>query len=432
MNLKWGALGPGSVESTRRVRTLGLAASTRQFNDLAVPGMGGVWFGRQLFLSTLGVLVAERATARGHRATPIVVANAIEALACWLALKGAHRAGDDRIRGSVKLTGVTLDDLRFANVSRPSFYVTQPMRMATVTALPALGLVQATGSRFNSFSCSDEGLALVEAMGGSFRPYNRDLVEHLVQWVLGKDDRVYTDTLQAALSPLLPLPDDARILLQEVLYQGAPGSPAEDRRRRSEALNWVRVRRLGASPCGWDEQPTQISDAVHWADLRAGAAFFMTRDAALSVLDELELIIGSPECRYDLGGSLPLGLTDRLALLRSHASAFLGLCHWEEGASAFCRDVLTPNDDEVLRRLVHRDGRILREVSEQICAGPAFQGGEATNEAVSPGTEMGPPANDPAWPRGISYRIRNLWWLSLDLDGTLETWLHPDAADATR
>jgi hypothetical protein len=62
MTLTWGLIGPGALPSERRVRTLGVAASVRRFNELAVPGIGGVWFGKQLFLATLGVKVAELAT----------------------------------------------------------------------------------------------------------------------------------------------------------------------------------------------------------------------------------------------------------------------------------------------------------------------------------------------------------------------------------
>lgn len=434
MTMQWGILGPGTVESTRRVRTLGLAASTRLFNDLAVPGLGGVWFGRQLFLATLGVLVAERVEARGRRISKIAVSNAIEALACWLALKGT-KAGDGRIRGSVKLAGVGRDELLFGNVSRPSFYVTQPMRMATVTALPALGLVEAAGSRFNSFSCNPEGLAFVEAVTQGHRPCNHELVEHLVLWVLGEDDRVHTSPLRQALSPLEPLPADARVLLEESLHQGASESPACERQRRSEALDWVRSRRWGAPPSSWDQQPRQISDPGHWADLRAGAAFFSARDAALEALNEMERLIGSPECRHTLGTPLPRPLIDRLALLRNRARAFLDLHHADQEAAAdFCREVLTPENDEVLRRLLRRDGRILRLVGEQVCPGSAFHGGQSSEEAPAPEMEEGPPSDDtagyPDWPADISYRIRNLWWLSLDLDGELESWLHPDAAEA--
>ncbi len=97
--MKWGILGPGKVESTRRVRTLNLAATTRAFNEMAVPGLGGVWFGRQIFLAVLGVQVAQQARTRDSCATTIVVTNAIEALACWLALKHATQR-DARVRGS--------------------------------------------------------------------------------------------------------------------------------------------------------------------------------------------------------------------------------------------------------------------------------------------------------------------------------------------
>lgn len=425
MNLHWGILGPGAVESTRRVRTLGLATSTRLFNDLAVPGLGGVWFGRQLFLATLGVLVAERAEAKKQQVTRITVTNAIEALACWHALKQSHRAGDGRIRGSTKLAGVGPNELSFKNVCRSSFYVTQPMRMASVTTLPAMGLVQATGSRFNSFSCSAEGLAFVEAVGSGCRPYNRDLVEHLVMWVLGIDERVNTPTLHDCLSPLLPLPEEARVLLQERLYQGAADGLAEERRRRSEALDWVRSRRRGAPPLSWDQQPVQITDSIHWADMRAGAAFFATRDAALEVLDELEKVIGTPERSHDLGSTLPASLHGPLNTLRTKAQVFLSLGHKDQETTAFCREMLKPNDSDVLHSLLLRDGRVLRLVGNQARPGPAFRGGEMSVELPVSEIEESPPADDPDWPGDISYRVRNLWWLSLDLEGNLEQWLHP-------
>jgi hypothetical protein len=61
----WGLLGPEFLQNTRRTRTLGLGASVRRFNDLAVPGLGGVWYGKQLLLATLGVAVAEAARSQG-------------------------------------------------------------------------------------------------------------------------------------------------------------------------------------------------------------------------------------------------------------------------------------------------------------------------------------------------------------------------------
>ena len=150
--IAWGLLGPETLASERRTRTLGLGATVRSFNDLAVPGLGGVWFGKQLLLATLGVAIAERVRNSGKRAQNIEVANAVEALACWLALDSTGWKRDPRLRGALKLFGK--NDLSFATVSKRSFYVTQPMRQATVQPLRALGVVESSGERFNAFKCT--------------------------------------------------------------------------------------------------------------------------------------------------------------------------------------------------------------------------------------------------------------------------------------
>lgn len=423
MTIHWGILGPGSIESVRRVRTLGLAASTRQFSELAVPGLGGVWFGMQLFLATLGVLIAERANAQGCRLPKIAVANAIEAIACWLALSGGHRRGDARVRGSTKLAGHA--DLSFQRVSRPGFYVSQPMRMATVTTLPALGLVKASGSRFNSFACSEEGLAFVEAVCDGYRPFKRSVLDHLVKWVCGDDPRIDNDHLRRALSPLQPLSLAAREQLHARLQQGAAGEPEVDRARRNDALQWVMSRRRGAVPVTWASRPAQIRSAAHWADLQAGALFFMARDAALVVLDELEVEIGSPKRRFVLGAGIPPRIRASLDVLRPAAQAFLNSENTVSEARAFCIECVSASDEEVLKQLVGRDGRILRRLGTDVCAGPAFKGGEHEAGADEPDPEASRSVEDPAWPEGISQRIRNLWWLGLDLDGLLDAWLGP-------
>ena len=41
----WGLLGPETLANERRTRTLGLGATVRLFNDLAVPGLGGAGLG---------------------------------------------------------------------------------------------------------------------------------------------------------------------------------------------------------------------------------------------------------------------------------------------------------------------------------------------------------------------------------------------------
>lgn len=423
MNYTWGVLGPGSIESIRRVRTLQLAATTRDFNERAVPGLGGVWFGRQLFLAILGLRVAERATARGSRAGKIAVANAVEALGCWLAIAGGLRAGERRVRGTTLLAGKA--DLSFRSVSRPGFYVSQPMRMGTVNALPALGFVDAAGSRFSAFSCNPDGDAFIDAVAEGCRPYGRELVEHLAMWVCGETGEVNTNAMHRALAPVLPLPPRARELLHTRLEQGAAGEAAAHRTRRGDALRWVRARRRGAPPVAWDVRPAEITQADHWDDLHAGALFFIARDAALAVLDAMELEIATPERRVAIGGVLPRPVQAGLATLRDAAAAFLRSGHPAAEARRFCTECIAPSDAEVLGHLLDRDGRILRRLGDQACPGPAFRGGVRDADAESPAPEAAPPPDDPAWPAGISHRIHNLWWLGLDLDGLMDAWLLP-------
>ena len=62
----WGLLRPETIASERRTRTLDLGAAVRTFNDLAIPGLGGVWFGKQLLLATLGVAPIAYAERRAH------------------------------------------------------------------------------------------------------------------------------------------------------------------------------------------------------------------------------------------------------------------------------------------------------------------------------------------------------------------------------
>jgi hypothetical protein len=77
----------------------------RQFNQLAVPGLGGVWFAKQIFLATLGVRLADRLRSTSANVKAIEIANAVEALACWCAFSSNRWASDSRLRGRQKLAG---------------------------------------------------------------------------------------------------------------------------------------------------------------------------------------------------------------------------------------------------------------------------------------------------------------------------------------
>jgi len=78
----WGTLGPESFAGHRRLRTLGLGPAVRACNEAAVPGVGRLWYYKQLAIATLvlalvlhGIVISEHEL---HGATPEQMALARE------------------------------------------------------------------------------------------------------------------------------------------------------------------------------------------------------------------------------------------------------------------------------------------------------------------------------------------------------------------
>lgn len=440
MTLSWGLLGPGALPVERRVRTLGVSASVRHFNELAVPGLGGVWFGKQLLLATLGVKVAQGA--RGHRRqlTNIETANAIEALACWLGFNENRWQAVPRLRGVNKMRGVTKEDLTFRKLREQKFYVTQPMRMSTVEALPALGLVDAPGSRFNTFICTEAGEAFISAACAHSRPKSRTVADHLIHWTAEAGPVGSLDKLATALMPTLPLPERACALLTGRLRSRGRSESEEMQQRRCEALDWVEAIRLSPSALiEWDAQPDEIKSGDHWNDLRAAAYFTLARDAALDVLDALETQVSKNEKGgkgkvLSLRDVLPDNIRSKCEALRDAAQRFRSEKRSESEANRFCDDCLLPDDKHLLRELTKRDGRVLRLRGDDIVPGSAYQGREQREVRREPNeadAESTMPDTSIDWPPGLSFRVRNLFLLNADLQGDLERWLNRENAAET-
>jgi len=394
------------------------------FNDLAVPGMGGVWFGKQLFLATLGVAVCEEARQHNVRLENIKVANAIEALACWMQHQANDGRRDERLRGIQKLSGVNGTPL-FASFGQPGFYVSQPMRMATVQALKALGLVDSVGERFNSYGCTNAGMAFIRAVVGKHRPHNGDAVAVLGKWVCGKTKNVDTAAMRAILSPTSPLPLDAAAILRELIVRGDGVGPS----RRRDALEWIGS--LDAkSRYNGQGRPPALS-AEHWLGVQAGALFFALQAAAYKVLDAIEVVLAA-------GLGQPLGLETALvpkvcaavATLRAAAARYLdhGFNDLDgTGANTFAHACVAASDADVIKELVERDERVLRLRDGMIVPGQAFDPARVAegNRPEDPDLPDAPEATSTfPLPDDVSYRLRNLFLLNLDMNGQLDSRLH--------
>ncbi|MFH8136342.1 hypothetical protein ABU178_19550 [Pantoea osteomyelitidis] len=403
--LSWGLCAPGAVLSVRRRRTLKISETVARFNQLAVPGLGGVWFGRQLILALQGVAIA---TELGEQFSNIEVANAIEALSCWKGFKQpSARNGDRRLRGIRKIKSLEAGSITFRAARKKAFYVTIPMRMATLEALPALGLVQPQRS-FNAFQCTPLGeqLARVE-------PTQRDL---LTQWVKSGGGPP-----ASLVSPLVPLPRTAsRLIRTQLQYAG----DEQSRQRRSAALQWVdRLRQHPPASLSWQDRPDEITPD-HWHDLQAGAFFTRTRNSAIALLEiiEQEMAQRSSGPRFALNQTFSKVVQQALKTLERNARAFLELRHRDADANQFCSEC-SGEAVAVLRALISRDGHILQLNGEHIEPGAAYKA-TGLPAGRQPGEQDDlPPAADGFWPADISGRILNLFLLNLDLHGELNAWL---------
>ena len=326
-------------------------------------------------------------------------------------------------------------DLSFANVRKRSFYVTQPMRQATIQPLRALGLVESSGERFNAFRCSERGREFIEATSDGSKPYHNSLIKHLVLWVRGAHDKVTTSPeLTRALSPLEPLPANARNILRERLIQGSDNTAA----RRRRMLEWVEVLRQNTQvQITWDAKPANLDDH-HWRDLHVGSLFFAARDAAISLLDWIEAHIANVDSRQlSLDEPLPQAIEQSIAWLRERALDFLDRQYDpspEKAAELFCRECTEKEDKRLLEKLIARDGRGLRQSDRDIVPGAAFRGiqveePETARSEEEDGAETVVRQSIPL-PEGISHRVRNLFFFNLDLMGELNDWLYESIEEA--
>lgn len=411
----WGLLEREQTRLRRRTRGLGLGSAVRTFHELAVPGLGSVWFARPLFLAALGIRLARKTGLQN-----IEVGNAIEALACW------HARGDrdPRVLGRRKLAHLSGQFVDYKTARRRGFYVTTPMRQGTLIPLRALGLVEDGPQRFNAYTLTETGERLVDLVCADLRPNNSSVDAVLERWIRG-DNGVHTQIMRQALDPRLPLPDAARELLRERLERSGEGA-----RRRATALSWIRE----ASTTTWEKCPAAL-DAEHWADLRSGAGFFGMQQAAVAVLDEVESVVR-------MLGRLPLkdagdAVGSALAMLAERARGFLGEQHDPSPgheAQAFAHGVTAP-PNEALRSLTLRDGRGLELRGDVVVPGPVFPregplpGEERADDEETDEVEL-PAVTRKVLPDGISSRMYALHTLDLDLSGRLDAWLGQTAEEA--
>ena len=349
--MPWGILAPETIISQRRQQNLGLASAVRHFNDCSVPGLGGMWFPMPILWSVLAVSIAEEL---GVSALP--VGNAIEALMMRQAKEGP---ADRRVRGARKMQG--LKDWSFTNLKRRGTYVVQPIRMAMVQPLVALGFVR--GSRYGAFTIDTAGERMQKL------PMMAKYRRVLSAWAHGNNPHGLKNVI-ADLSPTAVVPDDVRKLILTRLIDGDDKSAS---RRR------VLVE-LGTGPSAEQlDSAGPLSEITpdHWTDLRAGAAFMDLRDAALKVLHRLEerlLQLRDANEPAVLSADEASKVVDEpLAALRQDARQKGDRIDAAKEASSqkLLSEVRDLPDQQLLQKLAERDGTVISWRDGRIGLGPA-------------------------------------------------------------
>lgn len=391
--MPWGILAPDTIISQRRQQNLGLASAVRHFNDRSVPGLGGMWFPMPLLWSVLAVSIAEEL---GVSALP--VGNAVEALMMRKATEQV--LADRRVRGVRKMQG--LEDWSFKNLKRRGTYVVQPIRMAMVQPLVALGFVR--GSRYGAFTIHTAGAQMLNL------PVMANYRRVLGAWAHGGSPHGHgVRKVIEDLSPNAAVPPDVRKLILARLVGG--DDPSTSRRRALVAL------KTGPSAGQLDPvEPLGGITADHWTDLRAGAAFIDLRSAALAVLYRLEERLLQLRDANEAAW-LPIDEANKtvgepLAALRQCARQLGARIDAADEASSqkFLSEVRDLPDQQLLQKLAERDGTVIRWRDGRIGLGPAA--GEM------PSIDASGPFNDAKFAPQL-FRLYNLHCLATELNGEL-------------
>ena len=269
----WGTIEPTESLQTRLRLDFGLRPAILALNDWAVPGLGGVFFVRQLTWSCLGIRLAGELDRPAMAAR---IAEGIEALASWTALRSGGYEKDDRVQGKRKLR--RQDGLSFNAVSVGGAYVTVPFRRAATSALPGLGFCMTGQPRFNALQLAPPGLALAETVLLDTR-----IAERLRNWVMKPDTLIKnsSEQLKRALLPSAATAKERQLISAQLMADA----------NRARIVNLLQPLDTELSPLRTKQGITaflrQVNEPVHRARLDACFAFEQTRASALKAAQTL-------------------------------------------------------------------------------------------------------------------------------------------------
>lgn len=263
---EWFMPGREDFAVERAMLFLGMRRAMRYYRELVVPGIGGVWYVRQISWALAGIALAGK-SARAYQASQI--ANGIEALACKLRWYDGKEEG---IRGTRAFARYE-EAWDFSDLSTRKYYVQVTFRQSTVGALRALGFTSG-GVRFNTMVLTDAGREMVDLFLDSER--TRNVLE---RWI---DKGALPDSGKTLLviGQLTGTAAESQLLQKRLLADTIDNIGAPDRRRYLiEAIKPV----SGKAAVSLGKVKSQLKDAQR-LEIETAEAFDRMLDAARAVV----------------------------------------------------------------------------------------------------------------------------------------------------
>ncbi|WP_147450986.1 hypothetical protein [Corallococcus llansteffanensis] len=414
----WFPLAATDATSDRATITLGLRSADLHFREQVVPGIGRVWFLRQLCWPVAALALRPDLPPDGRPGrTAADIASGIEALACKLEFIEGEGSDSKRIIGVRAFTrdqgqnGASIWD--YDSLRTRAHYVQNTYRQAAVRALGEhAGLGLASGSRYSSMVLTGPGEQLAQAYlsQSAGKP---PLKNWLLRWIAGADG-YRGPSVRLALSPEHASDDEREIIWKRLAGVDTPGSE----KRRALAKIFLQEETFpdiekSLLPALREQGKKEALQASGIALARSFGALFT---AALRVLAHLTRLI------EQVGAVLPADAAARKEIRRAmeQLSESAQKYHKQHeklpavghaDALRFALGVQARSGGELLSWLVSLDGQILQLSDGELHPGSLFRVLDNEEDATD---QDGTTDLDARTDDGRTFRLVNLFSLVKD------------------
>ncbi|MEW6078392.1 MAG: hypothetical protein AB1724_11310 [Thermodesulfobacteriota bacterium] len=415
---------PEVIPTSRVDLTFRLRSAMRYHREQTIPGLGGVWFVRQLSWAVAGLKLVQE----NIKESPIRVANAIEALGCKAEYQNNLDTYSFRGKRAFSRDQENDDTWNFRQLVQKRHYVQITYRQSTVRALPSnigLGFVEGEGIRFNTMHLSKLGESLAEAFllkqeSGIGRG-NKAVVKFLSEWIQGQagpGQYVDPQSISQRLGPSYPTEKEKEIVLGRLNSFVTGGVCSDDQERRRRIVKYFKENDSGS----WQDllEKMAVSDEkarIHANHLLNAKAFEDMRLSCVKLLDVSAMAMENEDIGIPIVKLSQLQeIAHAFGEVTRSAEQYLSLIEkqgpYPRDAQVFASQMVSENLKEKLSFLLARDGRILQIIDGKVSKGPLFKTGFSETDIHDEETGDNTPSevnHENPWVLNRLQQFHNLW-----------------------